>query len=679
MTYSHTWENMAPRIEGYCTEIINFLPDATFVIDLDGKVIAWNKAMERITGVPASQILEKGDYEYALPFYGERKPMLANLILLPDEEVERRYNHVIRDGDTLVVDIFIPSFGKEGTYFWAKASPLYDSGGNIVGAIETIRDITDRIRGEQETKQTVRRLEEIISFLPDATFVIDLDGKVIAWNKAMEEVTGLQCADILGKGDYEYALPFYGERKPMLANLILLHDEEVERRYNHIIRDGDTLIVDIFIPSFGKDGTYFWAKASPLYDKDGNLVGAIESIRDISDRKRAELESENARAKFAEIINFLPDATVVIDTNGVVKAWNHAMEIISGIPASEMVGKGNYEYALPFYGERRPILADLVFRPKDELTSKYSHIEQEGDTLVVDTYLPRSGNNAIFCWAKASPLYDSNRNITGAIETIRDITDRRRMEERLARSKAELDIASEIQKSFLPDTLPVIKGFDVAAISVMAKEVGGDFFDVIPMELVPLEEGSYGILIADVSGKGIPAALFMALSRIVVRVNALWYQDPAKAIISANKIITQDSKAGMFVTLFYGILSEKDKTMTYVNAGHNPPLVYRSQSGIFEELLMTGIAIGVIDDENYEKQSVYIGPDDIIVLYTDGVTESLSSSNEMFGESRLKDIIQKYASLNALEIKEKILQEVQIFSESEPQFDDITLLIIKGT
>jgi len=666
-------------MEGYCEEIINFLPDATFVIDLDGKVIAWNKAIEGITGVTATQMLEKGDYEYSLPFYGERKPMLANLILLPDEEVERRYNHIIRDGDTLVVDIFIPSFGKEGTYFWAKASPLYDSGGNIVGAIETIRDITDRVRIEQETKQTVRRLEEIISFLPDATFVIDLDENIIAWNKAMEDITGLQCAHILGKGDYEYALPFYGERKPMLANLILLPDEEVERRYNHIIRDGDTLIVDIFIPSFGKEGTYFWAKASPLYDKDGNLVGAIESIRDISDRKRAELESENARAKFAEIINFLPDATVVIDTNGVVQAWNHAMEIISGIPASEMVGKGNYEYALPFYGERRPILADLVFRPKDELTSTYSHIKQEGSTLLVDTYLPRSGNNAIFCWAKASPLYDSNGNITGAIETIRDITDRRRMEERLARSKAELDIASEIQKSFLPDTLPAIKGFDVAAASVMAKEVGGDFFDIIPMELLPLEEGSYGILIADVSGKGIPAALFMALSRIVVRVNAMWYHDPAKAIISANKIITQDSKAGMFVTLFYGILSEKDKTMTYVNAGHNPPLVYRAQSGIFEELVMTGIAIGVIDDEKYTKQSVHIGPDDIIVLYTDGVTESLSSRKEMFGESRLKTIIQKYASLHALEIKQKILQEVEVFSESEPQFDDITLLIIKGT
>ena len=665
-------------MEGYCEEIINFLPDATFVIDLDGKVIAWNKAMEGITGVTASQMLEKSDYEYALPFYGERKPMLANLILLPDEEVERRYNHIIRDGDTLVVDIFIPTFGEGGTYFWAKASPLYDSGGNVVGAIETIRDITDRIRAEHETKQTVRRLEEIINFLPDATFVIDLDGKVIAWNKAMEDITGLQSADILGKGDYEYALPFYGERKPMLANLIFMPEVDLENRYNHVVRDGDTLVVDIFIPTFGEEGTHFWAKASPLYDKDGDLVGAIESIRDISDRKRAELESENARAKFAEIINFLPDATVVIDTNGVVQAWNHAMEIISGISAAEMVGKGNYEYALPFYGERRPILADLVFRPVEELTVTYSHIEQEGNTLVVDTYLPRKGKDAIYCWAKASPLYDSNGNITGAIETIRDITDRRKMEEQLARSKAELDIASEIQKSFLPDTLPVIKGFDVAATSVMAKEVGGDFFDVIPMELVPLEEGMHGILIADVSGKGIPAALFMALSRIVVRVNALWYRDPAKAITSANKIITQDSKAGMFVTLFYGILSEKDRTMTYVNAGHNPPLVYRSQLGVFEELLMTGIAMGVIDDEKYAKQSVHIGPEDIIVLYTDGVTESLSSSNEMFGECRLKDIITKYASLTAAEIQQKILDAVLIFSESEPQFDDITLLIIKG-
>jgi sigma-B regulation protein RsbU (phosphoserine phosphatase) len=247
------------------------------------------------------------------------------------------------------------------------------------------------------------------------------------------------------------------------------------------------------------------------------------------------------------------------------------------------------------------------------------------------------------------------------------------MEERLDRSKAELDIAAEIRRSFLPDTIPSIEGFDVAATSVMAKEVGGDFFDVIPMELVPLHQGSYGILIADVSGKGIPAALFMALSRIVVRVNATWHHEPAKAIASANTIIAQDSKSGMFVTLFYGILSEEDRTLTYVNAGHNPPMVYRAGSDTFEELTMTGLAIGVLEDEIYGQRTIPIEPGDIIVLYTDGVTESLSSSQEMFGEERLKSIIWENRSLTATGIQKKIFDEVQNFSKSEPQFDDITL------
>ena len=149
--------------------------------------------------------------------------MLANLVLMPDAEVERRYNSVKKIGDTLVVDIFIPTFGPGGTYFWAKASPLYENGsGEITGAIETIRDITDRKRAEQETERSRQRLSEIISFLPDPTFVIDRDGIVIAWNRALEDLTGTNAGAMIGKGNYEYAVPFYGERKPMLANLILM-------------------------------------------------------------------------------------------------------------------------------------------------------------------------------------------------------------------------------------------------------------------------------------------------------------------------------------------------------------------------------------------------------------------------------------------------------------------------
>ncbi|HUT38980.1 MAG TPA: SpoIIE family protein phosphatase [Methanoregula sp.] len=670
---------MEPQGRTLHNAIIDFLPDATFVIDLEGRVIAWNKAIEALTGVPAESMLGKGDYEYALPFYHERKTMLANLIFMPEVEIEKRYDSVERIGDTLVVDIFIPDFRPGGVFFWAKASPLYDPEGNVTGAIETIRDITDRKRAEQEMARTTRKMAEIIDFLPDATFVIDLEGRVIAWNKAMEALTGVPAESMLGKGDYEYALPFYHERKTMLANLIFMPEVEIEKRYDSVERIGDTLVVDIFIPDFRPGGVFFWAKASPLYDPEGNVTGAIETIRDITDRKRAEQEIVRSRRSLADIISFLPDATFAINREGVVITWNKAMEELTGIPAASMIGEGDYEYALPFYGERKPMLANLILMPEAEVESRYTHIQREGDTLVVDTFIPNLGRSGMYFWAKASPLYDPQGNVTGAIETIRDITERREMEGRLARSNAELQIAADIQKSFMPEVIPQISGFDIAARTVMAKEVGGDFFDVIPFEIITIDKGTLGLLIADVSGKGVPAALFMALSRIVIRVNALWHRDPAKAIFDANNIITQDSKSGMFVTLFFGTLKETDRTLTYVNAGHNPPVVYHSQNGTLEELLPTGIVLGAVENREYFSRTISIGVGDIVVMYTDGVTESINTKEELFGEERLNAIIKNNARLSAREILDQILSGVQEFTADMPQFDDITLLVIKGT
>jgi PAS domain S-box-containing protein len=664
--------------EDYYKEIIDFLPDAMFVIDSSGTIIAWNRAMEEITGVPASRMIGKGDYEYAIPFYNERKPMLANLVLMDDGELTGRYNTVRKMGDTLVVDIFIPEFRPGGAWFWAKARPLRDHSGTVTGAIETIRDITDRKQAELEIELTRARLGQIINFLPDATFVIDNKGTVIAWNRAMEKVTGVPAADMIGKGDHEYAIPFYGERKPMLADLVFMPDDEVEKRYHSILRTSDTLLVDIFLPKFSREGTWFWAKASAIYNRNGEMTCAIETIRDITDRKVAEQEMDRARQRLAEIISFLPDPTFVIDRDGVVIAWNRALEELTGTAAERMIGKGDYEYAIPFYGEKKPMLANLIFMQGEEIEERYHSVQRIRDTLVVDIFISGFRPGGAYFWAKASPLYDPDGNITGAIETIRDITERIQIEQKLARSSAELQIAAEIQQSFLPESLPEIRGFDIAARSVMAKEVGGDFFDVIPFEVIPLEMGKYGILIADVSGKGVPAALFMALSRIVVRVNALWHRDPATAISFANDIITQDSKAGMFVTLFYGSLSEKDRTLTYVNAGHNPPLVYRCRTKIFEELMPTGIFLGGMEHQVYSSESVEINPGDIVVLYTDGITESINGEEEMFGEDRLRSIILENTGLPARGIMEKILEGVGTFATGQPQFDDITLMVIKG-
>jgi len=258
-------------------------------------------------------------------------------------------------------------------------------------------------------------------------------------------------------------------------------------------------------------------------------------------------------------------------------------------------------------------------------------------------------------------------------------TERDTLLREMERKDTELAIAAEIQRSFLPDTISQIEGYDIAARSIMAKEVGGDFFDVIPLEVVPLGRGQLGIMIADVSGKGIPAALFMALSRIVVRVNATWYASrPAAAIRDANTIISNDSKSGMFVTLFYGFLDSDTRTLTYVNAGHNPPIHYHAADGTLSELAATGIAMGALADADYTQVKVTMPPGDVLVLYTDGITEAENARLEMFGVGRLEKVILASHGLPSKDLSQEILAAVRSFTGEYPQSDDITLMVIRS-
>jgi sigma-B regulation protein RsbU (phosphoserine phosphatase) len=248
----------------------------------------------------------------------------------------------------------------------------------------------------------------------------------------------------------------------------------------------------------------------------------------------------------------------------------------------------------------------------------------------------------------------------------------------MARKNTELAIAAEIQQSFLPKTIPKVEGFDVAGRSVMAKEVGGDFFDVIPFEVVSLGNRRMGVLIADVSGKGVPAALFMALSRIIVRVNATWHRDdPAQAIHDANNLIAADATAGMFVTLFYGILDHEKQSITYVNAGHNPPILFRAADRSLSEFEATGIAMGARENMPYQSRVCPLSPGDVMVLYTDGITEANNDNGEMYGEARLQEVIRSSAGRSAHDILECILGDVKTFCGSAPQYDDITLMVIR--
>lgn len=351
--------------------------------------------------------------------------------------VKRNARDMLKGGRTSPHEFRIVT--KKGNIRWVLetvTSIMYEGKRAILG---NSMDITERKLADDVLRESERRLSDIIDFLPDATLAIDNKGKVVIWNRAIEEMTGISAKDMLGKRNYEYALPFYGKRRPILIDIVLRPNKQIERCYSILRKQKDLLIADTWVPCLRGKSAFLWGKASPLYNGRGNIVGAIESIRDITERKEAEEALRESERRLVDIIDFLPDATLAIDLSGKVIAWNRAIEEMTGVKAGDMLGKGDHEYALPFYGKLRPILIDLVLNSDTEIERRYSILEKQKNLLIADTWVPCLRGKRAFLWGKASPLYDSKGDIVGAIESIRDITERKEAEEVLKKREAELE------------------------------------------------------------------------------------------------------------------------------------------------------------------------------------------------------------------------------------------------
>lgn len=236
----------------------------------------------------------------------------------------------------------------------------------------------------------------------------------------------------------------------------------------------------------------------------------------------------------------------------------------------------------------------------------------------------------------------------------------------------ELEIAKNIQQSMLPGKAPETKGFDIAAAALPAKQIGGDFYDFIP-----LPENKLGLVIADVSGKGVPAALFMVLSRALMRANALQDLSISAVVEKTNQLIHDFSSSGYFVTLFYAIADRENNTLQYVRAGHNLPLLYRAKNDEILYLKGSGIALGVMDDIELEAKQIVLSEGDTLLLFTDGATEAINPAREEYGLNRLCETVKNNHHLASNKLVEKITNEINRFAGDEPQFDDLTLMALK--
>jgi len=240
------------------------------------------------------------------------------------------------------------------------------------------------------------------------------------------------------------------------------------------------------------------------------------------------------------------------------------------------------------------------------------------------------------------------------------------------RMERELQMARKMQVRLLPNITPLVPGWDFAAKWLPALEVAGDYYDYILYE-----NGNIGLVIADVTDKGMPAALFMALTRSIVRASLDRATSPSQDLTRANYLICAESADGYFVTLVYAQLNPHSGEITYVNAGHNPPLLYRSGKGYLEYFTTAGMALGIQSDFIFNQRSIQLNSGDFILFYTDGIIDAIDGAGNEFGRERLEKIIKENQEATAAEIVAILEKEVSDFTSASVPFDDITLMIVK--
>jgi phosphoserine phosphatase RsbU/P len=238
------------------------------------------------------------------------------------------------------------------------------------------------------------------------------------------------------------------------------------------------------------------------------------------------------------------------------------------------------------------------------------------------------------------------------------------------RLEQELRLAREIQQGLLPRNVPNIPGYQIDAVWKSAREMAGDFYDFFT-----LNDDTFGVIMADVSDKGAPSALFMAVARSMIRSHAFAGMSPRHTLWQTNDLILEDAQRGMFVTVYHSVFHKGGHSI-HINAGHNPPLLYRAATQEMVYMPRGGRAIGWFPDNPLHETELQLNPGDVIVYYTDGLTDAENPAKEYFGEARLAQSVMEVVDRSASEIVSHILESVEIFGEGIPPFDDLTLMVV---
>ena len=355
------------------------------------------------------------------------------------------------------------------------------------------------------------------------------------------------------------------------------------------------------------------------------------------------------------------------------------------------IRKGQYEFVFAHDGNEAldclaehedvdMILSDINMPGMDGLTllEQVPKVDPEIRAVMVSAYgdmknIRTAMNRGAFDFVtKPIDFEDLRVTIDRTLRHMAEWRDALATRDKLVAIQNELSVAQKIQLSVLPTEFPTSDDYQIDGRMEAAREVGGDFYDVLR-----LDNGKVGLAIADVSDKGVPAALFMMSTLTLLKGSAIGLGAPGAVLTEVNNLLEEENEAAMFVTLLYAVFNPSNGLLTYSNGGHNPPVIIHPDGRSTLLPATEGIALGVAPDYEYDESSVTLSPGDTLVLYTDGVTEAMNAEGEEFGLDRLCRVLSESPSGNAKDTNAIIFDAVREFAGETPQSDDITCLTFR--
>lgn len=525
---------------------------------------------------------------------------------------------------------------------------------------EALRELVEGLEAKvaertKDLSDSEARARSILNNAADSVIVIDGKGVIREFNPSAEVTFGYKASEVLGS-KVNVLMPERYARD---------HDAYLQRYHD----TGEKRVVDRTreVEGLRKDGTEFPMElhVGEAVLEDENLFVGI--IRDITDRKRQEKEIADQLAFNSALIDAIPNPLFVKTPDTTFVAFNQAYEEAFGVDRNRYVGKTVLE--LDFI----PQEGRASFQQEDENLLATGGVQHRELPIV----LSDGREHQMLYWTRTFDLSENERG--GLLGVLVDISHQKELETQLSiankRMGDELNIGRQIQMSMIPLTFPRFpehKDLDVWAQIRPAREVGGDFYDFFM-----IDDRYFAFAVADVSGKGVPAALLMAVAKTLIKARSQDSRSTARIIEGANNELSENNEDCMFVTAFFGIIDIETGVLTYTNAGHNPPYLIRTDGTIEALSQIHGPMVGVMEGTHYAQDEIKLGVDDKLLLYTDGVTEAFDSNAGAYGEDRLEAFLARSKQRGTRYLVEALVRDIDEFVGGEEQSDDITVFCLR--